>query len=638
MLTVAFSMIIAIVPSLLIMNLSGAMFKKSIIHNNQIISEQTAKQVEQYLLNAFNELEIISDTVFSSVRDQWVAEVLLNNAAIRSANFNKFYLSGYEEGTENTRVINTGNSEIFMSEIWFSKDNVPYIKISRKIYGLGRSMYINGILDFHTIWKLIDSIQVGETGNAIVLTESFKTIASPKKGEIFLQDQLMEIAARETDPTFTTRLYDNSGKIYYLSLSSIPVTGWYGGIQQSAAEALKPLVRTTGQSVAIIAVIIVLFLFLFFLKLKQYVRPKTAIPDTMIRSQDESLLPISKTINDVSLRLKTGPMRFITIADTVDVPIIITSKELFIEFTNLMFQECLELHSSEIIGSPIQYFLTPGSSIRLKNRIKNMKEGVHEIPDIKLEFVSGRSKTSISKFIIKKSSIGGSEEWFFFGKPSEADSAHSQIVSDDIMALCGYFSEQEENLRSNIVYSLIETVEKPLRQVRSKLTQQESTNIHQLDTITSRFRHKMRKVDSPVYRGASLKSALSGLIGYLKINTAFEYIFIYNLGDKIIEKKTALILYRCTAELLMLSIEYSNASRFKIEIDSMDGNTILKFEDDSTGTSILKKGDLNFIINKIKSCGGTIAEQKSLTSANVLQISIPAEKQEETDHEDQSPE
>ncbi|MFP4441604.1 MAG: hypothetical protein ACLFST_00665, partial [Spirochaetia bacterium] len=200
-LTVAFSMIIAVIPSLLIMNLSGAMFKKNIIHNNQIISEQTAKQVEQYLLNTFNELEIIGDTVFSSVRDQWVAEVLLNNAAIRSANFKKFYLSGYEEGTENTRVINTGNSEIFMSEIWFSKDNVPYIKISQEIYGLGRSMYINGIIDFHTIWKLIDSIQVGETGNAIVLTESFKTIASPKKGEIFLQDQLMEIAARETDPT-----------------------------------------------------------------------------------------------------------------------------------------------------------------------------------------------------------------------------------------------------------------------------------------------------------------------------------------------------------------------------------------------------------------------------------------------------
>lgn len=634
-------MVTAIVPSLLIMNLSGVMFKKTILNNSRTIAEQTAGQVEQHLLRTFNELQVISDTVFSSARDQWVAEVLLNNAAIRSANFSKFYISGYEEGTENSRIINAGNNQIFLSEIWISKENVPYIKISRETYGIGKTIYINGILDLHTLWNLADSIRVGDTGKAVVLTESFEFVASAQKGDILSQSQIIEKAARDTESTFTTRLHDNSGKIHYLSLSSIPITGWYGGIQQAAAEALKPLIRTTGQSIAIIALVIILFLLLFFLKIKQNIKSLASIPDTMIRQQDENLQAVSKTINDVSLRLKTGPLRFITIADTVDVPIIITTKELLIEFTNLQFQKYMDLHPSEIIGSPIKYFLTPGSFIRLKTAIQKMEKDEHEIPDINLEFVRGQSKTEITRFIVKKNNIGGSPELFFVGSPGGDDSLHSQVVSDDIKALSSYFSGEEEKLRSSFVSHLTETIERPLNQFRSLLSHSDNINYVQLDTIISRFRHKMRKIDSPIYNGFSLKSAATDLIDYLKKNTSFEYRFIYKLGDEIIDKNISLILYRCTVEMLMASIENSNASRFTLEIGSDDDNIILNFEDNRTGKPILEKNDLDFLIQKIQAVDGSITERSSVNSVNVVQIKIPddraaADLNEGTDHEDRS--
>ncbi len=593
----SFTLAAAVVPGLLILNLSGNMLKGNILQGNQTITQQTANRIDHYISDTVNELNLISDMIMGAVNDPWVAEVLLNNAAIRSKDFSTLYFSIDEEVPEGHRKIQVNQEEIYISEVWFNEEHIPHITISIEIVGFNKYRYLTGVIDLHNIWNLIDSISIGKTGAGLLLSESLELIAFPEKAEIFISPAFLGSKIDKSKKIFTIQAQDTAGNTQYISLSPVNNTGWFAGIQQSVSEALKPLVETTGQSIAIIGTVIFLFLLLTYFKIKQSVEFYESLTEKEISSPDKNnICKVSQSMKDMTSKIKTAPYRFLTIAENVSIPIIITDQKFVISYVNPELKNILQFPASEILDIPIQYFLTPGSYLRLLKSFEHMEKAGKEFSVLSLEYVRRDKTARTMTFKIRKRSFGDKAEYYFFGDQLTGKENGSQSLREELRVMCGDFTEAEEIFRNQAASEIRETIEKSLIHLRKRITQIDSDektdymdykkifkNLErQTDTIIRKTDSLVNQMHSPLADGKSLYDSLEQFLIYLKNETTMFCELSYQINEKDIKDHIKILIYRSALIFVTDSIKKSDASKISLSLKNEQKNLIFLIHDNRT--------------------------------------------------------
>jgi signal transduction histidine kinase len=177
--------------------------------------------------------------------------------------------------------IQTVDSGDYSSEVEFNKDKEPFIIIAYPIKQLGQ---LKGVLaaeiNLKSIWDLVDEIQVGESGNAFVVSGEGQLIAHPDKKKVYDRvnvidlDIINEMKQAETK----SRVFESPEGVAMLgTFAHIEEFDWVIVIQQPIDEAFDVASTMLYQVFAFVALVIIVANLLAYLLEKRITAPITTL-------------------------------------------------------------------------------------------------------------------------------------------------------------------------------------------------------------------------------------------------------------------------------------------------------------------------------------------------------------------------
>ncbi len=141
------------------------------------------------------------------------------------------------------------------SSVKFNKDQEPFIVISHPIKQFGQ---IKGVLvaeiNLKSIWELVDEIEVGESGNAFVVSGIGELIAHPDKIKVFDLDFINDMK----QATASSRVFLSPEGVAMLgTFAYIEEFDWVIVIQQPIDEAFEVASTMLYQVFAFVALVII---------------------------------------------------------------------------------------------------------------------------------------------------------------------------------------------------------------------------------------------------------------------------------------------------------------------------------------------------------------------------------------------
>ena len=265
--------------------------------------------------------------------------------------------------------VNALNGKVGYSDIYFSKENIPYMEICVPVEKWRRvTAALCGELDFMTVWMTLDKIKIGKTGKVILISENGTVLSHPDRKMVINKTTLKIPDANEGSFSKT-----ENGRKKLVAYSVVKHLKWKAIVEQDSDEVFgiyRKMIRYA--IILIISVIILTFacLALFSYKITKPIRHLTEETKifasgnldhkTSIKSNDE-IGQLSEAINSMIGEIKKGRQMLIqaeklssigtfasSIAHELKNPITALSSYAYLIKENPDKSELLE-YSSEII-------------------------------------------------------------------------------------------------------------------------------------------------------------------------------------------------------------------------------------------------------------------------------------------------
>ncbi len=238
---------------------------------------RAAEQIELYLKNNLNILSGLANNINRIYLNQWQKEIMIKNYATNFEVFKKICLldgTGQEVATSNLeeKLSDRSGEDFFQSaiqgnayfsEIFISDNLVPSIIIALPIKKLNSiDGVIAGEIDLSDMWKLIDSIRIGEKGIALVVSKSGLLIAhgdNERKQDVFKQKRLHDLTIVKTilQGEEASLTYKNQAGLQVLGVGHpLKLLNWGVIIEQPTSEAF--MIATWMTRILSISIVIVL--------------------------------------------------------------------------------------------------------------------------------------------------------------------------------------------------------------------------------------------------------------------------------------------------------------------------------------------------------------------------------------------
>jgi two-component system NtrC family sensor kinase len=136
---------------------------------------------------------------------------------------------------------NAVEGNFYMSGIGFSKDHTPYVTMAVPVRHLGKIVAVLAAeVRLRGFWDIVDSIRVGETGKAYVVSGNGILVAGEDKKKVLANENLMEeeaVKAALAGKAGSLESTSTDGRAWLKAYASIPGLGWAVIVKQSADEA-----------------------------------------------------------------------------------------------------------------------------------------------------------------------------------------------------------------------------------------------------------------------------------------------------------------------------------------------------------------------------------------------------------------
>lgn len=292
----------------------------SLSEGNLNVAKRAADQIALYVTHSLSILEALSQHLSKTDLQEWQKERVIKNHVIHFEQFHQIFLTdqtGREvitsrlggEGSDHSQEApfqRAMKGETSVSEVFISDNLAPSITLALPLTGLNR---INGALiaevNLIDMWRLVDSIRIGERGYAFVVSKGGLLIAhgAPEaKGKVLRQEEMTHLAIVRSvlkDRSETQVYQDSNGKEYLGVSAPIPSLGWGVIIEQPTEEAYAPARKMTFHLTALVLAFLLLMIIIGYLGGRwQVVAP--------IRELINSTRAISTGNLDEKVRISTG--------------------------------------------------------------------------------------------------------------------------------------------------------------------------------------------------------------------------------------------------------------------------------------------------------------------------------------------
>ncbi|OGW01889.1 MAG: hypothetical protein A2889_04845 [Nitrospinae bacterium RIFCSPLOWO2_01_FULL_39_10] len=247
---------------------------------------RASEQIDLYATNGIRILNAIAQNINRTNLNDWQKETIIKNYVNNFAEFESIYVTdktgrqivasefettplsppseGGEGGGNKTEAFSTvSKREVYKSEVFISDNLVPLMTIAVPIIRLNEfEGMIAGEINLTNMWRLVDSIRIGNSGFAFVVSKSGLLIAhgdSSSKVRVIQEENLkdMDIVKSVLRGESTVSFYKDYRGIKMLGVSAaIKSLGWGIVIEQPVAEAYAPATKLSYE----LTVMVILFL------------------------------------------------------------------------------------------------------------------------------------------------------------------------------------------------------------------------------------------------------------------------------------------------------------------------------------------------------------------------------------------
>jgi nitrogen fixation/metabolism regulation signal transduction histidine kinase len=272
------------------------------------IASRAVNEINLFLQTPITTLKILLETEDITSMRTFSQNLILNKVKSTYPTFNRLFVTdtiGFEITSTafEERVHNYANEVFFkesikgnnyFSEVYINERNEPYVISShpiRKLYKI-RGVLV-GEIDLKSIWALVDTIQIGETGSAFVVAGNGQLIAHPDKRKILQQSEVIELdlilEVPEIDTVITKNYYSPEGIEMLGTFAYLPQLDWVLVIQQTVDEAFSVGSRMLYQVFGFVGLVILIAILLAYLLEKRITSPITTLVDGVKRYAEGDL-------------------------------------------------------------------------------------------------------------------------------------------------------------------------------------------------------------------------------------------------------------------------------------------------------------------------------------------------------------
>lgn len=263
---------------------SDSSIEESVEENYVQIAKRAAREISMFVERP-RELLLASTSVLSVIGDDaWRQETVLVDMALNYSfmmRISLFDIAGNETVTSALGDLGTFKLEqtvrdeiveddVYISSIEFSEDNIPYLVIA---LALKEQHKIIGFLAAHInvrgMWDIVDSIRLGESGRAFLVSESGIVLAHYDKKNVLKN---IDMASRRDVRSVIIGLsgtYDYSdslGERWLTSYAPLRTLGWGLVIEQKSSEAYKAsaVMQSNADKIVWVSMFLALLASIFF--------------------------------------------------------------------------------------------------------------------------------------------------------------------------------------------------------------------------------------------------------------------------------------------------------------------------------------------------------------------------------------
>ncbi len=165
----------------------------------------------------------------------------------------------------------------FFSDVMFNEAKEPYVISSHPIRRFDEIVGIlAGEINLTSIWDVVDSIMVGESGSAFIISKKGQLIAHPDKKKVLDRVSVIDssLIFSFSDTTETSHVFSSFDEVEMLgTFSYLKPYDWIVVIQQPVVEAYNVATRMLYQVFAFVGLVIMIAVLLAYLLEKRITQP-----------------------------------------------------------------------------------------------------------------------------------------------------------------------------------------------------------------------------------------------------------------------------------------------------------------------------------------------------------------------------
>ncbi len=279
-----------IIVSVILISLTQTTVQSYIYQINKETARRASNQIYLFIQDPLTILQTTALTRDIYEMDVFSQSSLINRLKDRNLIFNKIFVlddSGRvvvttdfgEEKRDfsNQPFFQTGiQGQEYFSDVYFSPSRFPLITIAEPIIRYNQQLGVLAAeIDLRRIWALVDSITIGDTGFAFLLSADGQVIAHRNKDKVYNREDYSQYdfyhALKLGEQNMISSNVD--GEEHILVYSSVPVLGWSVIVEQSHAEAFKLARRMQVNVIYVIAITIIVAIILGVLGIRRFTKP-----------------------------------------------------------------------------------------------------------------------------------------------------------------------------------------------------------------------------------------------------------------------------------------------------------------------------------------------------------------------------
>jgi signal transduction histidine kinase len=164
----------------------------------------------------------------------------------------------------------------YFSEVYFSPSRFPLMTIAEPIYRFHQPIgRLVAEIDLKNIWALVDSVTIGKTGFAFLLSADGQVIAHPDKEKVYNRVNYAEYEFFQQLKSGAVRqiTHESDDKIVLLVHAEVPKLGWSVLVEQSEEEAFQLASQMQRNVMYFTSLAALMAILLGILSIRRFTRP-----------------------------------------------------------------------------------------------------------------------------------------------------------------------------------------------------------------------------------------------------------------------------------------------------------------------------------------------------------------------------